>query len=101
MTGLRLQNSLWLVLVLVPVVLFIVWWSTRRARRTAVLYSSVDLLRGLPVTLAMRVKRLLPWVRAAGLVLVVIALARPQRGLEEFRIRTEGIAIQMCLDRSG
>jgi Ca-activated chloride channel family protein len=37
----------------------------------------------------------------AGLVMVVAALARPQRGRDEFRVRTEGIAIQMCIDRSG
>ena len=28
-------------------------------------------------------------------------LARPQQGKEEFRIRAEGIAIEMCIDRSG
>jgi Ca-activated chloride channel family protein len=33
--------------------------------------------------------------------MIVIAIARPQAGLSEFRIRTEGIAIMMCLDRSG
>ncbi len=99
MMGWRLQNPLWLLLAVV--VLAIVWWSERRRRQNAVLYSSVELLRGLPITLAMRVKRLLPWLRTAGLLLVIIALARPQRGLQEFRVRTEGIAIQMCLDRSG
>ncbi|MEO2019372.1 MAG: VWA domain-containing protein, partial [Fuerstiella sp.] len=36
-----------------------------------------------------------------GLILVIAALARPQLGREEFRIRTEGIAVQMCIDRSG
>ena len=36
-----------------------------------------------------------------GLALVIVALARPQRGIEEFRLQTEGIAIQMCIDRSG
>jgi len=40
-------------------------------------------------------------MRLSGLVLVVVALARPQAGLSEFRIQTEGIAIVMCLDRSG
>lgn len=94
----RLQNPLWLTLALV--VLAVVWWTERR-RRHAVLYSSVELLRGLPVTLALRIKRLLPWLRTAGLLLVVVALARPQHGLQEFRVRTEGIAIQMCIDRSG
>lgn len=99
MTGWRLQNPVWLLLAVA--VLGVIWWTERGRRQNAVLYSSVELLRGLPITLAMRVKRLLPWLRAAGLLLVVVAMARPQRGLQEFRVRTEGIAIQMCLDRSG
>ena len=33
--------------------------------------------------------------------MLVIALARPQHGKEEFRIRAEGIAIEMVVDRSG
>jgi Ca-activated chloride channel family protein len=37
----------------------------------------------------------------AGLALLVLALARPQKGLEDFRIQAEGIAITMCIDRSG
>ncbi len=70
-------------------------------RRSAVLYSSVAILKDLPVTLRQRLKRLLPWLRLFGLLLIVVALARPQLGTEESRIRSEGIAIQMCIDRSG
>lgn len=99
MMGWRLQNPSWLLLC-IPVCVA-VYWTVRAGRPAAVLYSSVQLLKGLPVTWALRVKRLLPWVRMAGLLLIVLALARPQRGLQEFRIRTEGIAIEMCLDRSG
>jgi Ca-activated chloride channel family protein len=99
MNAFRFQDPLWLLL-LVPVVL-VGWLAIRRDRHTAVLYSSVQLLQALPVTLMQRVKRLLPWVRLSGLVLLVLALARPQHGLREFRVSTEGIAIQMCLDRSG
>lgn len=99
MSPYRFQNPIWLWL-LIPVVVAGIW-SIRRNRRTAVLYSNVELLRGLPVTLAQRVRRFLPWLRVLGLALIVLALARPQSGKEEFRIRTEGIAIQMCIDRSG
>jgi len=35
------------------------------------------------------------------MALVILALARPQHGNEEFRIHTEGITMQMALDRSG
>jgi Ca-activated chloride channel family protein len=99
MNAFRFHDPLWLLL-LVPVVALGVA-ALRRRRRVAVLYSDTSLLRELPTTLALRVKRLLPWLRLAGLALVVASLARPQQGLEEFRLRTEGVAIQMCIDHSG
>ena len=99
MSGLHFQDPLWFLL-LIPVVLMPAW-SARRRRRTAVLYSDTTTLARLPQTIALRVKRLLPWGRALGMGLLVVALARPQHGKEEFRVRTEGIAIQMCIDRSG
>ena len=95
----RFQSPLWLLLILV--VFVAVAWSVRVQGRTAVMYSSVQLLKTLPRTLMLRLKGLLPWAQAAGLVLIAVALARPQHGLREFRVRSEGIAIEMCLDRSG
>jgi Ca-activated chloride channel family protein len=99
MMGFRFQDPLWLLL-LIPL---FAWGLSmlRRRRKAAVLYSSVELLQKLPVTWAQRVKRFLPWVFIAGLSLLVIALARPQHGKEEFRIRANGIAIEMVVDRSG
>ena len=99
MSGFRFQDPLWLLLVIGLVALGLL--AIRRQRRVAVLYSDVSLLVSLPKTFALRIKRLLPWTRLAGMALVIAALARPQQGLQEFRIRTEGVAIQMCLDRSG
>ena len=99
MSGWRFQDPLWLLLA-APLVLLVVL-AVRHQRRYAMLYSSARLLKGLPTTMALRCKRLLPWIRLAGLLLLTVALARPQRGLREFRVRSEGIAIQMCLDRSG
>jgi Ca-activated chloride channel family protein len=99
MNELRLGDPTWLLLLL-PL-LIATLWSIRHRRRSAVLYSSAQLLKGLPVTLAQRLKRLMPWVRFTAVALVILSLARPQWGLTEFRVRTEGIAIMMCLDRSG
>jgi Ca-activated chloride channel family protein len=98
-TGFRFQNPWWLVLLIPLVVVGLL--AVRRQRRSAVLYSDVSILGSLPVTMLLRFKRLLPWTRLLGLALVVVALARPQHGREDYRIRTEGIAIQMCIDRSG
>lgn len=75
--------------------------ALRRRPGVAVFYSEVSLLRLLPRTAAHRARRLLPWLRIAGLALVVLALSRPRAGEEEFRIRRQGVAILMCLDRSG
>ena len=99
MSSFRFQDPIWLALLLPVIGTGLI--ALRRERRTAVLYSNCELLRGLPVTLAQRCKQCLPWLRIAGTLLIVCALARPQAGREEFRIRTEGIAVEMCIDRSG
>ena len=84
---------------LIPFVVVVL--LTRRHEQPAALYSSVELLKSLPITFGQRIRRVLPLLKWIGLLLVIAALARPQLGREEFRIRTEGIAVQMCIDRSG
>lgn len=98
MMGFRFHDPLWLVL-LVPLAA-IGWWSARR-RTAAVVYSSVELLKELPTTAAQHVRRWLPLLGWFSLALLIVALGRPQQGKEEFRVRTDGIAIEMCIDRSG
>ena len=58
-------------------------------------------LKGLPVTLAQRLKRCLPYLYGLGLCLVIAGLARPQAGKAESRISGQGIAIEIVLDISG
>jgi Ca-activated chloride channel family protein len=58
-------------------------------------------LKGLPITLAQRIRHLLPYVYALGLCLIVAALARPRAGKAESRISGQGIAIEIVLDVSG
>ena len=55
-------------------------------RRSAVLYSSVAILKDLPVTLRQRLKRLLPWLRLFGLLLIVVCHAVLQRFAESVGI---------------
>jgi Ca-activated chloride channel homolog len=92
-------GSPWALLLLIPLVAVLL--LRRRREQPAALYSSVELLKSLPVTSAQRIRGVLPSLKLIGLILVIAALARPQTGQEEFRIRTEGIAVQMCIDRSG
>ncbi|GMV79620.1 MAG: BatA protein [Planctomycetota bacterium] len=88
-------------LALLPVAAGTVYYALRRAARPTVLYSSVADLRGLPVSWAHRLKQAMPYVRMLGLGCLIVALARPQQGITETLLRTEGIAIQAALDTSG
>jgi Ca-activated chloride channel homolog len=100
MMGFRFLHPWWLAL-LIPIAAAGVWLMLRRPKGAAVLYSSAALLADLPITLAQRIKHFLPWLYLLGLMLLTVALARPQHGKEETLRRAEGIAIEMVVDRSG
>ncbi len=84
-------------LALVPV---LVWWSTRPASRPALKFSSSDLYLGVGHSLRQRLLWLPPTLRAAGLALLIVALARPQKGIGEVRTTSQGVAIMTVVDRS-
>ena len=86
---------------LAPLAILGVWWSARPRLRPAVIFSSLSGVRGLPVTLAQRIRSAMPYARAAGLLLILAAFCRPQLGITETRTHAEGIAIQATLDISG
>lgn len=98
MNAIRFANPWWFLALalLLPLIVRVL----RRRQLSAVTFSSVTTLAGIRPSWRTRLRPLVPWLRIAGLVCLVVALARPQRGIEGFRVRTEGIAIQICLDRS-
>lgn len=91
--------SPWFLLLIVPLLVAFVWRHRRPG--PTVIYSSVDLVSSLPTTFRQRFCACLPWIQLLAAILMIGALARPQSADEKTRIRTEGIAIQMCIDRSG
>ena len=95
--GLRFDEPLWLI-ALVPLALF-AWWQKRRGR-PALLFASSALFDGAPITAAQRLARWIARGQLLAWALLIVALARPQRGLEEHRVRADGIAIVMAIDRS-
>jgi hypothetical protein len=54
----------------------------------------------LPPSWPARLRAALPWLRALVLILTIVALARPQWGVEATTIQREGIAIAMVVDVS-
>jgi Ca-activated chloride channel family protein len=87
-----------LLLALVPLVLP---WRGRRRRTAAVRYPTLAALRAVAPGGAGRRRALLAVLRAAALILVAVALARPQAGTASTKIRREGIDIVLAVDVSG
>lgn len=78
----------------------ILWLLSQRRQPMALPFPSTFMLGAFRPTLATRMRHTLPWLRSLALVLVVVALARPQWGVEATRIYREGIAIAMVVDTS-
>src|SRR5713226_9044386 len=89
----------WL-LILLPIGALIMWvWSRRR--RPAVRFPDLSLLLNLPPGRVRWARWLGIGFRAAGLLLLLIALAGPRWPDQSSRITAEGIAIEMVVDASG
>ena len=86
-----------LLLLVIPLML----WRRRQSEPRAVRYSSLNNVAMAGMSWRQGIIWLPPFLRVAALVLLVIALARPQHGLEVIRDISQGIAIEMVVDRSG
>jgi Ca-activated chloride channel homolog len=86
-----------LLLLLVPPLL---WWVVRRQGTVGIAYPALGALVRLPPSWPARLRAALPWLRALVLILIIVALARPQWGVEATKIQREGIAIAMVVDVS-
>lgn len=79
-------------------------WLEVRGRRTrvpAIRYSSLARLQQLRPSWAVRLRPAVRALRVGTLVLLALAIARPQVGRSETVVRTEGIDIVLALDASG
>jgi Ca-activated chloride channel family protein len=73
----------------------------RRKGTAAVKFSSVSNLRACPVSWRQRLRPALTLLRLGCLALLIVALARPRKGTVLSEISTEGVAIEVVVDRSG
>ncbi len=90
-------NVIWL-FILVPVVL----WAYMKLRpHGRVRFSSIKNLKRIKPSYMLKARHILVGLRVLALCLLVIALMRPQHGIEETKIKTEGIDIILAVDVSG
>lgn len=79
----------------------LIWWQwLRQHPHAAIRFSSTHWLRRNGQSLRTSARILLPLLRTLAAAILIICLARPQKGNEETRIYSEGIAIQLIVDRS-
>jgi Ca-activated chloride channel family protein len=88
-------------LLLVPLVAFILWVRLRRGGDPAALRHSRLALMPAGAGLRVRLARLLPWISALALLLLVVAAAGPRVAHRTERVEGEGIDIVLALDISG
>lgn len=89
----------WILLLLLAVPL-LVWLRYSRRRRAPLLFSDGAALAELPVSRFAGRRHLLPALYAFSLVCLICAAARPQKGLRESRVETEGVDIVLVVDTS-
>ena len=88
-------------LVLLLAIPALIWREYRSTERPALLFSSIRLLKGLPRRGFLSPRGVLILLRCLALILLILALARPQAGKSNTEIPHQGIDIMLALDTSG
>ncbi len=79
----------------------VVWWSwLSRRRRAAIRFSGTERFALTGGSWSLKARYVLPVLRSLALILLVVSIARPRKADEETRVTTEGIAMQLVVDRS-
>lgn len=87
-----------LVLIAVPAVVLAFLWGRRRAARPRGL---VGVLPDVPRSLRQRLAWMPPGLQLVGVLLAIVALARPLRSNVESQVDAQGVDIALLVDRSG
>jgi Ca-activated chloride channel family protein len=91
----------WVLLLALPALGLLAWRLRRRKGSAAILFPTVERLKGLRPTLRQRLLWIVPFLQTLAVLGLIAAAARPRQGDARTVIQNEGIAIQMVLDRSG
>lgn len=75
-------------------------YLSRRRIGSAITFPSQELVAGLRPTLRLKFSKKVIFLKAAALILLIFALARPQAVLEDVRTISEGVDIVLTLDTS-
>lgn len=88
-------------LFLLLIIPFIIYDYKKGSRSGKIQYSSIERLKRLRIPRAVKFRYILVLLRIAGIVLIILSLARPQSGNKITEVTSEGIDIMLVLDTSG
>ena len=92
------QWVLLLLIIFVPLTLFL---GHRRGGRAPLRFSSLREAAAVRPSLRIRLRGLLTVARLVCVVLLIVALARPRRGTTFEKVSTNGVVMELVVDRSG
>ncbi len=97
---LRIANPLILLLcLLIPVIIYMAKKLENRSQGT-IRFSNIGLFEGVKTSFRGRLRRNIIYLRACALILIIVALSRPQSAIEETVVHVEGIDIVLAVDTS-
>jgi len=94
------KNILWLLLVLPPALALFFWWAARRRQQLLVQFIQARLLSALTVGVSPTRQKIRFGCLMFAVALLVITLARPQRGFDLEEVEQRGLDIVVAVDTS-
>lgn len=94
------QNPGWLLLFFLLPVLGVIGYLRRKKHKVAMRFPTLELMQQTGGGWGARLRHLIVILRGFVIALLIVALARPQKLLQERQMETEGIDIMMALDIS-
>lgn len=96
----RLKDPWFLLFLLVYVPLIWIYIRRERGKRATVKFSDLSMFSRIPVSPLVRWRHATFILKLLGIACLVVALARPQKGVSEEEVTTEGVDIMLLLDVS-
>jgi Ca-activated chloride channel family protein len=94
------SNLLWLLLVIPPALALFFWWGERARQRLLTQFIESRLLASLTVGLSRTRRKIRYGLVLAAVALLIIAIARPQRGFDLQEVEQRGLDIVVAVDTS-
>jgi len=97
----RFKDPLWLILLILPIAYVYFRYFTRYLKPPSIPYSDLKLLEQIGSTWKTKLATASPALKTLRMVILILALARPQSGYGDSKQSVEGVDIMLALDISG